>query len=133
MNINHTVLSLSLLLLPGLAFADGAKGVSFLSPKAGAEVTSPVKFQMSASGMEVRPAGEVVASTGHHHILFDRGCVPEGQIIGMDEGVHHFGKGQTEAEFPLAEGTHTVSLQFANGAHISYGPAMCTTITIRVK
>ena len=88
---------------------------------------------MSVSGMEVKPAGEIVADTGHHHILFDRGCIPEGQTIGVEDGIHHFGKGQTEVELPLATGTHTATLQFANGAHASYGPTMCTTITIHVK
>jgi hypothetical protein len=45
----------------------------------------------------------------------------------------HFGKGQTETPLTLAPGEHTLSLQFADGLHRSYGAAYRKTIRITVK
>jgi len=53
--------------------------------------------------------------------------------IPADEHPLHFGKGQTEAMLKLAPGRHKLQLQFADGAHRSYGPAMSKTITYTVK
>ena len=44
----------------------------------------------------------------------------------------HFGKGQTETDVPLTPGPHTLTLQFADGAHLSYGPTLSSTIKIQV-
>src|SRR5678815_4742629 len=43
--------------------------VFFSEPKDGAEIKAPVKVVMVVEGMEVKPAGEVVEGTGHHHVL----------------------------------------------------------------
>ena len=45
----------------------------------------------------------------------------------------HFGKGQTETELKLAPGKHTLTMQFADGAHRSYGPDLSSTISVTVK
>ena len=45
----------------------------------------------------------------------------------------HFGKGQTETMLKLTPGKHTLTLQFADGAHQSYGPDLSSTITVEVK
>jgi hypothetical protein len=44
----------------------------------------------------------------------------------------HFSKGQTFVSLPLPPGRHALTLQFDNGAHISYGPHMSQTITVQV-
>ena len=41
-------------------------------------------------------------------------------------------EGKSETEVELAPGKHTLTLQFANGAHQSYGADMSETITIEV-
>ena len=111
---------------------DGGK-VFFVSPKDGSEVTSPLKIQMGVEGMKVQPAGEIVEGTGHHHIIIDAEPVKKGTAVGSDAQHLHFGKGQTETELELKPGKHTLQLQFANGAHISYGEQLRSQITVTVK
>ena len=112
--------------------SDGAK-VFFVSPKDASEVTSPLKVQMGVEGMKVQPAGEIVEGTGHHHIIIDSEPVKKGAVVVGDAQHLHFGKGQTETELELKPGKHTLQLQFANGAHISYGEQLRSQITVTVK
>ena len=111
---------------------DGSK-VFFVSPKDGSEVTSPLKEHMGVEGMKVQPAGEIVEGTGHHHIIIDSEPVKKGSVVVGDAQHLHFGKGQTETELELKPGKHTLQLQFANGAHISYGEQLRSQITVTVK
>lgn len=110
---------------------DGAK-VMFVAPADGATVKGPVKVQMGVEGMTVKPAGTMEANTGHHHIIVDGKGIDQGTVVPANETHIHFGKGQTETELKLAPGKHTLTLQFADGAHQSYGPKLSTTITITV-
>lgn len=112
-----------------------AGSVDFLSPKDGEKVKSPVKIKMLVKKMKVRPAGEDPEDkkSGHHHILLDMEPIPAGQPIPTDEKHLHFGKGQTETEIALPPGEHTLTLQFADGAHRSYGPKLSKTIKITVE
>ena len=114
-----------------MAVPEGAK-VMFVAPADGATLTSPVKVQMGVEGMTVKPAGTTEAKTGHHHIIVDGEGVKPGTVVPADDTHIHFGKGQTETELKLAPGKHTLTLQFADGAHQSYGPKLSTTITITV-
>ena len=112
---------------------DKPKGkVYFSEPKDGAEVKSPVKVVMGVEGMEIKPAGEVVDGTGHHHLLINADDIAAGQVIPTDETHKHFGKGQTETELELAPGDYKLTLQFADGLHRSYGKEMSATINIKV-
>jgi hypothetical protein len=121
--------------------ADDVKGaikkakVYLIEPKNKATVPSKFKVKMGVDGMKVRPAGEDPDNilAGHHHLLIDSGPVPAGQPIVNDETHLHFGKGQTETEVSLKPGPHTLTLQFADGAHRSYGKDMSQTIHIQVK
>ena len=56
-----------------------------------------------------------------------------GETIPANETHIHYGKGQTEATIELSPGKHTLTLQFANGIHQSYGEAWSKTITVNVK
>ncbi|HEY5309602.1 MAG TPA: DUF4399 domain-containing protein [Casimicrobiaceae bacterium] len=109
------------------------KSVSFVEPKDGATVTSPFKVVFAVNGMAVEPAGEIKADSGHHHLLIDLGPMPAGEAIPVDATHLHFGKAQTDAEVSLPPGKHKLTMQYANGAHVSYGPAMAATINIMVK
>lgn len=109
-----------------------SRRVYFVSPTDGATVTSPVKILMGVEGMEIRPAGQLEDNTGHHHIIIGPAGLPEGQVIPADEKHIHFGAGQTEAEVELPPGEHRLTLQFADGMHVSYGDVMANTITIKV-
>ncbi len=115
------------------AVAAAAQSVSFVEPADGATVTSPFKVKFAVSGMDVKPAGDMTAKTGHHHLVINGAPIKEGVPVPFDETHMHFGKGQTEAELKLAPGTYTLTMQFANGAHQSYGEPLSKTIKVTVK
>jgi Domain of unknown function (DUF4399)/Family of unknown function (DUF6130) len=83
----------------------------------------PENFQIrfGFENLQVKPAGVDIEnkSAGHFHILIDNHI--------------HYGKGQTEAVLTLSPGKHTLTLQFADGAHRSYGKVLSSTITVNVK
>ena len=108
------------------------QSVNFTSPENNAKVKSPVKVIMQVQGMKVEPAGQANPNSGHHHLTIDGESTPEGEVVAADATHIHFGKGQTETEVELSPGKHTLTLQFANGAHLSYGPDMSQTITVEV-
>ncbi len=120
----------ALLAVTGVARAEG---VYFVEPKDGATVTNPVHVVFGVDGMTVAPAGTMTPGTGHHHLLIDSGPLPQGQVVPVSDKSIHFGKGQTETDITLPPGDHTLTAQFADGAHHSYGPAWSQTITVHVK
>jgi hypothetical protein len=83
--------------------------------------------------MGVAPAGVDSPNTGHHHLLIDAELPPKGTVVPTNDKSLHYGKGQTEADVTLPPGDHTLTAQFADGAHRSYGPEWSQTITVHVK
>ena len=122
-----------LVILTSVYACSGEEGVSFINLNDGQEVSSPVLVKMGVSGMEVKPAGEIVKGTGHHHMIIDGVFINTGDPVPANETHIHYGKGQLEASLDLAPGKHTLTLQFANGFHQSYGEEWSKTITINVK
>ncbi|MFP6559835.1 DUF4399 domain-containing protein [Paraburkholderia sp. B3] len=120
----------ALLAVTGVARAEG---VYFVEPKDGATVTNPVHVVFGTDGMTVAPAGTMTPGTGHHHLLIDSGPLPQGQVVPVSDKSIHYGKGQTETDITLPPGDHTLTAQFADGAHHSYGPEWSQTITVHVK
>ena len=108
-------------------------GVYFVNLKNGDTVKSPVIIQMGVKGKTVEPAGQINAGKGHHHLIIDGGYEEKGKMVMKDSTHIHFGKGQTVDTLKLSPGTHTLTLQFADGAHSSYGKDWSSTITIVVK
>lgn len=111
--------------------AEGSR-VFFVAPADGATVKGPVTVKMGVEGMKVQPAGQLTEGTGHHHVIIDAGGVAKGTAVPADDQHIHFGKGQTEATLALSPGEHTLTLQFADGAHRSYGPDLAATIKVTV-
>lgn len=109
------------------------KSVSIVAPANGATVSSPFTVKFGVKGMAVAPAGEIVANSGHNHLLINQVPVAEGVSVPMDAQHMHFGKGQTEAQVTLPAGKYKLTSQFANGAHQSFGPGMSATIEVTVK
>jgi hypothetical protein len=126
-------LACSVVMLVAGAAAAASPAVTLAEPTHGATVSSPVKLRFVVQGMTVAPAGDVVTNSGHHHLLVDTGPVSVGEVIPSDATHLHFGDGQTEAEVNLPPGLHKLTVQFGDGAHRSYGPAMSQTITVMVK
>jgi hypothetical protein len=119
-----------LLSCSGVAFA---QSVDFVEPKNGATVATTFKVKFAVDGMTVAPAGELNPGTGHHHLLINTADIDENVSIPMDEKHRHFGKGQTETEITLPPGKHKLTMQFADGAHRSYGAKFRKTIEVEVK
>jgi len=130
-SLQKLMLAASLMLSGACAFAQ--QSVAFIEPANGATVASPFKVKFAVSGMEIKPAGDMSANTGHHHLLINAAPVKAGEVVPTDETHIHFGKGQTETEVKLPPGTYKLSLQFANGLHQSYGPGMSKEIQVTVK
>ena len=108
-------------------------GVDFGNLKEGDTVSSPFKVEFLVHGKTIKPAGEDVDDTGHHHIIIDGGSVQAGTVVPMNDTHLHFGKGQTEATLELSPGKHSLTLQFADFAHRSFGSKWSKTITVNVE
>jgi len=107
--------------------------VDFLNLKDGDQVSNPFKVIFKASGIRTEPAGEFKEGSGHHHLLINKPYIEKGNVIPADSNHLHFGKAQTETELNLNPGVYTLTLQFADGYHRSYGKALSKTIQIEVK
>lgn len=115
-----------------LTIPEGAR-VFFANLEDGQKVTSPVKVQFGIEGMEVEPAGELHQGKGHHHVIINGGALERGTMVPADSVNIHYGKGQTETELELPNGEHTLTMQFADGYHQSYGKQMSATIKVIVE
>ncbi|MCC6818012.1 MAG: DUF4399 domain-containing protein [Bacteroidia bacterium] len=124
-----------------VAIKPGQK-VFFKNLQDGQEITLPFVVEFGVEGMEVEPASVPNTDKGHHHLFVDQGPVPANKMVPMGQessGYFHFGKGQlldtlTLSKYPmLTSGSHKLRLQFANGLHLSYGPAMSTEVNVIIK
>ena len=116
--------------------------VLFPNLEEGQEIKLPFIVKFGVEGMEVEPAMGMSENKGHHHLLVDQEAVKANTMVPMQkeaEGYFHFGKGQlldtlNIKKYPmLTPGKHTLTLQFANGLHLSYGPAMSKKVNIIIK
>lgn len=108
--------------------------VKFAFPQDGAIVNKEFTAKFLVEGLQVKPAGAIEPGSGHFHVIIDGGPVKGGEVVPTDEKHLHFGKAQTEAKLTLKPGKHTLTLQFADGAHRAYSQAsLSETITITVK
>ncbi len=127
-----TAMLLTACAMPG-TMAEPAQSVSLLEPVNGATVPTTFKVRFGVKGMAVAPAGEIVANSGHNHLLINQMPVKAGESVPFDDQHKHFGAGQTEAMVTLPPGQYKLTSQFANGAHQSYGAPMSASIQITVK
>ena len=118
-------------LLPDVA---AGANVFFKNLKNGETVSSPVKVEMGVKNISVDSAGAVKPNSGHFHILIDaEDSIPSGAVVAKDSAHLHYGNAQQEATLTLPAGKHKLTLQFADGAHRSYGNKLATSVTINVK
>lgn len=114
------------------AIPEGAR-VFFANLEDGQKVTSPFIVQFGIEGMEVEPAGDLNEGKGHHHVIINGTALDRGTMVPADSLNIHYGKGQTETELDLPKGEHTLTMQFADGYHQSYGEQMSATINVIVE
>ncbi|MCX4245086.1 DUF4399 domain-containing protein [Paraliomyxa miuraensis] len=109
--------------------------VFFVAPADGAKVSEQFEVEFGLEGKEIEPAGatERDPAKGHHHLLIDTGAIADMQIVPKDEAHLHYGDGATKATVKLPPGKHQLTMQFADGAHRSYGPEWAATITVEVE
>ena len=107
--------------------------VFFKNINDGDTLINPFIIEMGVVGMKIKAAGLLEAGTGHHHLIIDKGFVDYGEISPMDKQNIHYGKGDTVAQVDLAPGSYSLTLQFANGMHMSYGEQFSSTINVYVK
>ncbi len=113
--------------------AKASPHVFFKNIKDGQTIANGTVVQFGVSGMKVKPAGKEEERAGHHHLIINGGSIPTGEVVPNDETHLHFGKGQTETKLNLKPGEYTLTLQFADGAHRSYGPEFSSTVKVHVK
>ncbi len=106
----------------------------FISPAAGATVSSPVTVRFGLRHMGVAPAGVLMDNTGHHHLLLNTDLPRLDFPIISDDNHLHFGGGQTETTLELPPGEHTLQLLLGDFAHIPHDPPVLSEqITITVE
>jgi len=117
---------------PALPEVPQGAGVYFANLEDGDTITSPAYVTFGIKGMEVEPAGKVNEGKGHHHIIIDGAMLPSGETVPADAKHIHYGGGQTGDTLTIPTGKHSLTLQFADGLHRSYGEAMSATIKVYV-
>ncbi len=112
--------------------------VSFVEPKNGATVTSPVHMKFAATGIQIAavPPGDLTTARpgiAHFHVGIDQSCLPPGKTIvkGTPSWVH-FGDGKSEFDSQLTPGKHKLALQLGDDLHNTL-PGACAVITVNVK
>ena len=107
--------------------------VSFGNINDGDVLSSPFTLQMIVNGMELEPKGAANEGKGHHHLIINGSFTPVGDVVAATETSLHYGDGRSETQVELAPANYTLTLQFADGLHQSYGEKMSASINIEVK
>ena len=120
--------------MPAMPEVPANARVFFANLKDGQTVTSPLKVEMGVDAMSVDTANGILKpASGHHHILVDMDSIQTGEVIKKDSVHIHFGNAQTSAEIKLPPGKHSLTLQFADAMHRSYGSKLTSKVTVEVK
>lgn len=119
--------------MPAMPEVPSNARVFFANLNDGQTVTSPLKVEMGIEAMSVDTANGILKpASGHHHILVDMDSIKTGEVIKKDSVHIHFGNAQTTAEIKLPPGKHSLTLQFADAMHRSYGTKLTSKITVDV-
>ena len=108
-------------------------GVYFKNVKDGDVLSSPINLEFGVEGLELAPSGSVGERVGHHHLFVNRYSIMEGVVIPSDVNHIHFVNGETKGTIELEPGSYLLTLQFADGAHQSFGEKMSASVEITVK
>jgi Domain of unknown function (DUF4399) len=138
--LGPAVLAAALMLLPGLALAQGRTApkdayLYFVSPADGDTVNGAFRCRFGLRNMGVTHAGDSFGNSGHHHLLIDADePISPGEPIPQDRKHLHYGAGETEALIELPPGKHTLQLVLGDGMHFNFDPPLVSQkITITVS
>ena len=94
-----------------------------------------IEVIFGAKNVLVKPAGELISTSGHHHLLINVEDLPDLSMpIPANDNFVHFGKGQTRATISLPRGQHKLQLLLGNHVHIPHNPpVLADPIYIEVK
>ena len=115
------------------ADSTSAFGVDFLNIADLDTLESPFILEMGVEGMKVEPKGPPREGYGHHHLFINDGFYDKGVFIAADSTHIHYGDGSTVDTVSLNPGKYLLTLQFADGMHVSYGEEWSKSITVIVK
>lgn len=110
--------------------------VTILEPSEGAEVAGPsVGVRLTAEGIQIVPAGQLVPGTGHHHLYLDADLTAPGAPVPAVPGqIVHLGTGVSEYTFEnVAPGSHRLIAVVADGVHVPLQPWVVDTVTFTVR
>lgn len=107
--------------------------VYFKLPLDNQVIQSPVRLVFGLNGKRIGPVGDLNPDLGHHHLIINGSSIPLGLPVPFTAQHLHFGDGQTETKLHLTPGDYRLTLQFASGAHQSYGATLSKTIQITVR
>jgi hypothetical protein len=110
----------------------GGQSAYFVDLKSGDSVHSPVEVKLGVKGMTVQASGATDANTGHFDVFIDKGPLAKGEAVPIDSKHIHLTKGEKAVKLPLELGKHQITVQFADGKDVSYGPSMSQSINITV-
>ncbi|WIV67674.1 DUF4399 domain-containing protein [Natrialbaceae archaeon AArc-T1-2] len=108
--------------------------ISFVTPKDGATVTSPVEIKADVEAVDIVPPDDPAPGEAHVHVLVDNDCFEDGETIpgpseeAEEEGIFHWP--ETEGEIELEPGEYDLCLQLGDGDHNAFGETDEITVTV---
>ena len=116
--------------------SENMASVTILEPSDGAMIEGDsVQVRLEASGVQIVPAGDTTAGTGHHHLYLDQDLGQPGEVVPTVPGhVVHLGTGASEYVFTdVPAGEHRLIAVVADGTHVPLQPWVTDTVTFTVR
>jgi hypothetical protein len=99
------------------------------------EQAKKINVVFGSKNILIKPAGELVPNSGHHHLLINVDLLPDLSMpIPASDQFIHFGKGQESTVINLPKGRHKLQLILGNHVHMPHKPpVMSDPIYVEVK
>ena len=99
------------------------------------EQAKKINVVFGSKNISIKPAGELVPNSGHHHLLINVDLLPDLSMpIPASDQYIHFGKGQESTVIDLPKGRHKLQLILGNHVHVPHKPpVMSDPIYVEVK
>ena len=99
------------------------------------EQAKKINVVFGSKNILIKPAGELVPNSGHHHLLINVDLLPDLSMpIPASDQFIHFGKGQESTVIDLPKGRHKLQLILGNHVHTPHKPpVMSDPIYVEVK